>query len=224
MTTVSVNNPLRIYGDVKALLALATAINLTVTDTAASLALGADTAGQYVEVLRGGLGQPSVILPNATTLDVGSEFVIISRDSIDGLSPISTLVTSFDSATLIEIPNAWSAGALGRGVRMILLENATEAGVWQTELIGMEAPQMFRKEIAVESWAGPTVGVYTYEILASEHGMGANVHVQIWKGASNGGGFTKQVADFSINNSGDLTLFATETPDTRYSGDIKITQ
>lgn len=224
MTTVSVNNPLRIYGDVKALLALASAINLTVTDTDTPLTLGADTAGQYVEVLRGGTGQPSVILPAATTLDVGSEFVIISRDSIEGLSPLSTLVKSFDSATLIEIPNAWSAATLGRGVRMILLENATEAGVWQIELIGMEAPQIFRKEIAVESWTGPAAGVYTYGIPASEHSMGANVHVQIWKGASNAGGFTKQVADFSITSSGDLTLFATESPDTRYSGDIKITQ
>jgi len=224
MTSISVNNPLRIHGDVKALLALATTVNLTTTDTDDSRALGAETAGQYVEVLRGGTGQPSVILPDATSLEAGAEFVILSRDTTSGLAAITTLVKSFDGSTLIEVLNTYSAAQLSAGVRVILLENVTSAGVWQIERINLEAQEMFRKEIAVEDWSGPVGNDYTYEIPASEHGRGSKVHVQIWNGARNSGGFTKQVADFSLSDTGDLVLFATQSPDTRYAGDVKIAQ
>jgi len=70
-------------------------------------------------------------------------------------------------------------------------------------------------------WGSPSSGLYSLSVTALVHGKGTNPNVQVYELVS---GSYEQVQPNSIviNMSGDITISALETPDTRFTGLILI--
>jgi hypothetical protein len=70
-------------------------------------------------------------------------------------------------------------------------------------------------------WGSPSSGLYSLSVTALVHGKGTNPNVQVYELVS---GSYEQVQPNSIviNMSGDITISALQTPDTRFTGLILI--
>lgn len=70
-------------------------------------------------------------------------------------------------------------------------------------------------------WSGPSSGLYSLVVTAATHTKGTNPNVQVYELVS---GSYEQVQPNSIviNMSGDITITALETPDTRFTGLILV--
>lgn len=70
-------------------------------------------------------------------------------------------------------------------------------------------------------WSGPSSGLYSLVVTAAAHVKGNNPNVQVYELVS---GSYEQVQPNSIviNMSGDITITALETPDTRFTGLILV--
>ena len=224
MSRLQVNNPLRVSGSLSLLALITAAVWFELTDTNDTLSLTAEGSG-IVAVNQTGLGQATIILPEVTTsLPVGSEFIVLSN-AAGGATPLATLLQTYDAVTPVTIAQILpSSGAAG--VRAILLDNSTADGVWSIVPLNMDAKEYHLVSVTNAGWTGPVAGVYSYPILATEHGLGGSIHVQV---AAEGAGPLLNIphttlTDFTVSASGDITLLANETPDTRYQGVAIITR
>lgn len=70
-------------------------------------------------------------------------------------------------------------------------------------------------------WSGPSSGLFSLIVTAATHTKGTNPNVQVYELVS-GNYELVQPNSIVINVSGDVTITALETPDTRFNGLILI--
>lgn len=74
---------------------------------------------------------------------------------------------------------------------------------------------------ATTDWGSPSAGLYTITVTAATHGKGFNPNIQVYELVS-GNYELVQPNSIVINSSGDVSVSALQTPDTRFSGLILI--
>lgn len=99
--------------------------------------------------------------------------------------------------------------ALGSTARQRLVWNANESR-WDAELDRVKVQKF------VANYVGPSGGVWTVQVLASEHGLGFDVEVRAWDTSSIPGSRVAFGAhELSVNAAGDITLKVSVAPDGR---------
>lgn len=74
---------------------------------------------------------------------------------------------------------------------------------------------------ATTDWGSPSGGLYTITVTAATHTKGTNPNVQVYELVS-GNYELVQPNSIVINMSGDVSVSALQTPDTRFSGLVLI--
>ena len=173
----------------------------------------------FVSVIRSGDGVATITLPSALLLPVGAE-ITVAHYWLAG-SRVSAVVNTFDAVLLDEVSPTVEGAATA--MRYRLLDNSTMAGVWSQCPIDIAGtPEHYWDFLDETKWGAAVGGVYSYSVPAATHGLGANVQVQTY--TPNAGAFRQAAGEFEITAAGDVTLFATEVPDTRYYGLLLITR
>lgn len=130
----------------------------------------------------------------ASTLNVAGDIAL--GGLIDGRDP------SVDGPKLDKF-------ALGDTARQRLVWNANESR-WDAELDRVKIQKV------VAHYVGPSGGVWTVQVLASEHGLGFDVEARAWDTSSiPGSRVAFDAHSLSINSSGDVTLEVSVSPDGR---------
>jgi hypothetical protein len=160
-----------------------------------------------------------VVLPDATTLNIGTAYAWHVRVYASGASALN--VKYDDGTTLLRTVNP------GEAVTFTCYDGGTTNGLWAVSSLIADSSSLILDKYeetfnATTDWGAASGGFYTITVAASTHLKGLNPTWKLFE--VDGSTYTETHADkeWFDNTNGNVSIRTLETPDTRFAGSLWI--